>query len=144
MDESNPDDGHGQGDVPDGGQRIQPERRADRRKKHDQHRRGATLHRRAQGVSLRHRQVLDHQSGGDRGQERLELLRTSDLAQDNADAEQHQRDFAADVAHVQREQRADQHAECDGAADLPGESHEDRRVPAARVPERQARDLHQK
>ena len=38
--------------------------------------------------------------------------------------EQHQRDLAADVAQVQREQRADQHAERDRAADLPREPHE--------------------
>ena len=123
-----------QGDVPDGGQRIQPERRTDSRKEHDQHGRGATLHRRAQRVALCHRQVLDHEPRGDRRQERLELLRASDLAQDRADAEQHQRDFAADVAHVEREQRADQDAECDGTTDLPGESHEDRRSAPPRVP----------
>ena len=70
-------DGEGDHDVPDGGHGVEPERGADRREKDDQHRRRAALHGRAQGVALRHRQVLDHEPRGDRRQERLELLRAA-------------------------------------------------------------------
>ena len=135
MNQGDPYDGHGQRDIPDRGQRVQPERCTDGRKKHDQHRRGATLHSRAQRIPLRDRQVLDHETCGHRRQERLELLRAPHLAQDNADAEEDQRDLAADVAHVESEERADQHAERDGTTDLPGESHENGRGFAASVPE---------
>ena len=124
--------GEGEHDVPDGGQRVEPERGADGREEDDEHRRRAALHGRAQRVALRDRQVLDHEARGDRGQERLELLRAAHLAEDRAHAEQHQRDLASDVAHVEREQRADEHAEGDRAADLPGEAHEDIDGPAVR------------
>ena len=48
----------------------------------------------------------------------------ADLAEQRAHREQHQRHLASDVAQIQREQRADQAAERDRAADLPREAHE--------------------
>ena len=60
--------------------------------------------------------------------------RAAHLAQHRAHAEQHQGHFASDVAHVEREQRADQHTERDRAADLPREAHERRRRPPPSVP----------
>ena len=142
MDEPEPDHGEGDHDVPDGGHRVEPERGSDRREKDDEHWRSAALHGRAQGIALRHRQILDHQSGGDRSQERLELLCAAHLAEDRAHAEQHQRDLPSDVAHVEREQRADEDTERDRAADLPGKAYEDIDGPAVCRLEHHARDLH--
>ena len=75
-------------------------------------------------VALRHRDVLNHEARGHRRQQRLEPLRGADLAEQRAHAEQHQRHLAPDVAQIQREQRADQAAERNRAADLPGEPHQ--------------------
>ncbi len=75
VDEPEPDHREGDRDVPDGGERVEPERGADRGEEDDEHRRRAALHGRAQRIALRHRQILDHQPRGDRRQERLELLR---------------------------------------------------------------------
>ena len=49
------------------------------------------------------RDVLDHQPGGHRRQQRLEALRRADLAEQHAHAEQDEGDFAPDVAQIQRE-----------------------------------------
>ena len=69
-----------------------------------------------------HREVLDHHA---RGHAPPAAARSccvrADLAEQRAHAQQHQRDLAPDVAQVQREQRADQHAERHRAADLPRE-----------------------
>ena len=112
-DEREPDDREGDRDEPDGASASSLSEAPTADEKDDQDRRRAALHGRAQRVALRHRQILDHQSRGDRRQERLELLRAADLAENRAHGEEDQRDLASDVAHVQREQRADEDAEGD-------------------------------
>jgi hypothetical protein len=121
-------------------ERVHAQRRAHRHEEDHQHRHGAALHGGLQRVALRQRQVLDDQASCDGRQQRLELLHRSDLAEQAAHGNQHQRDFAADVAEVEREQRAHQHAERHGPANLPCEAGDDTDV-ALRV-EGDACELH--
>ena len=136
-----PDRGDGKRQQADGRERVQPQRRADGDEEDHQDRRRAALHGGLERVALRDREVLDDQARGHRGQQRLELLRGADLAEQPAHHDQHQRDLAADVPQIQREQRADQRAERDGAADLPREPRDHADVADAGA-ERRPRQLH--
>ena len=104
---------------PDLSQRIELQRHPRRDEEHDQHRQRAALDRHLQRIALRDGDVLDHQPGGHRGQQRLEPLGPADLAEQHAHTEQHQRDLASPRTQIQREQRADQTAKRHRAADLP-------------------------
>ena len=80
-DHRNPDRGDGERQQADGGQRAQLQRRADGDEEDHQDGRRPALHGGLERVALRDREVLDHQTGGDRGQQRFELLRGADLAE---------------------------------------------------------------
>ena len=141
-DESESDRGQGDRAEPDGGHRVEPKRRADRHEEDHQHRRRATAHGGPQRVALRDRQVLDDHAGGERGQQRLELLRRADLAQHGAHGQQDQRDFAADVAQVERKQDADEDTKGDRPADFPREPRQNLRAAAFAGVEHDARQQH--
>ena len=101
------------------------QRGADRDEEDDEHRKRAALKRHLERVALRHGEVLDDQAGRHRREQRLEPLCGADLAEHDADANQHDGGLASDIAEIQREQRAHEAAERDGAANLPAEPHED-------------------
>jgi hypothetical protein len=84
-------------------QRVEPKRGADGDEEHHQHRKGATLKRDLERVALRHREVFDDEPGGHRGEERLEALGRADLAEDRADANQHDSRLASDEAEIEGE-----------------------------------------
>ena len=121
-DESESDRGQGDRADADGRHRVEPKGGTDRHKEDHQHRRRATAYGGPQRVALRDRQVLNDHASGEGGQQRLELLRRAHLTQHRAHRQQNQGDFAADVAQVQCEQHADEHAKGDGPTDFPRES----------------------
>ena len=65
-----------------------------------------------------------------------------DLAEHGAHRQQHERDLTADVAQVEREQHADEHAEGDRAADLPRQARQHLGASAFARVEHDARQLH--
>ena len=65
---------------------VEAQRCADGDEEDDEHRQRAALDGRLQRVALSERQVLDDETGGHRGQQRLELLRAAHLAEQRTDA----------------------------------------------------------
>ena len=118
-DEAQSDGAQCQGAEPDHRQGIEPQRRADGHEEDHEHRRRTAADRRAQRVTLRDREVLDGDARRQRRDQRLQLLRRPDLAEDAAHPQQHEGNLTADVAQVEREQDADEHTERHRAADLP-------------------------
>jgi hypothetical protein len=123
-DECEPDGRHRDRAEPDGRHRIEPKRGTDRHEIDHQYRRRSAVDGGSQGVPLRDRQVLDDHASSEGSQERLELLGGADLYQDGAHRQQHERDFTADVAQVEREQHADENTKGDRPSDFPGQSGE--------------------
>ena len=137
---ANPDRADARGSEPDGGnarsgERVEPQRRADRNEEDDQQRQRARLDGGFQRVALRDGDVRDDDAGGHRGEQRLDTLAHADLAQQQRHDEKRQRHFAPDVSEIQREQRADETAEGDRAADFPREPHEHVHVFGRALPE---------
>jgi hypothetical protein len=127
---------------PDGRHRVEPKGGADRHEEDHQHGRCAAADGGPQRVPLRDRQVLDDNASGERGQQRLELLRGAHLTQHGAHRQQNQRDFAADVPQVQCEQHADEHTKGDGPPDFPRESGQNLGASASSRVEHDARQQH--
>ena len=105
---------------------VEPKRRADRHEEDDEHREAPPAAARSSSASpcatATFSITMPAASAASSGSTRS--VRPTWL-EHHAHADQHDRDLARDVAQVQREERADQAAEGDGAADLPGESDED-------------------